>query len=343
MAGAMNEYYNLDDSRAYTGSLRNLTKGDRQLEKWFLAQPTFTLHRPARRKFPTRKYISSSLDHLWQCDLVDMQQFKQQNRGYSYILTAIDVFSRYAWGMPIKSKHSENIVNAFQDIFKMGRKPSQIQTDQGTEFENRIVQSFFKKHGVHHYSVKSQFKASLVERFHRTLRGRMFRYFTKMGTRQWFDVLQKLIDGYNNTPHRGIAKKKPSSLTKENQFDEWKRKAKELRPPTKKPKFEIGDYVRLQKAKKTFDRGYLPNYTMELFRISKVNLKYTPVTYSVIDDAGEEIEGSFYEPELQKVEPVYRIEKIIRSKKVKGKKYMLVKWLGDRYPKPEWIPADSLE
>ena len=100
--------------------------------------------------------------------------------------------------------------------------------------------------------------------------------------------------------------------------------------------------VRLQKAKKTFDRGYTPNWTEELFKVNNINQDYVPTTYSVEDDEGEEIEGRFYEAEMQKVEPIYRIERIIKSKMIKGRKHLLVKWMGDRFPQPEWIPQSDL-
>ena len=338
----VNTYYDLDNPLAYSGSLQNLTSGDRKLELWFRSQPTYTLHKATRRKFPTRKYRSSGLDQLWQADLVDMQQFKHQNKGYGYILTAIDVFSRYAWATPLKTKEATNVMEGFQRIFS-NRKPIKLQTDQGTEFENRLVQAYFKKRGVHHYTVKSVYKAALVERFHRTLRSRMFRYFTNKGTREWWNVLEKLVQGYNNTPHRGIDKKTPNSLSDSfNESIEWERQQKKLVVNVKTPKFNIGDFIRLQKAKKTFDRGYTPNWTEEIFKVHNINQDYVPTTYSVVDDEGEEIEGRFYEAEMQKVEPVYRIEKVIKSKMVKGKKHLLVKWLGDRYPHPEWILQSDL-
>ncbi len=335
------DYYNLSHPLAYSGSLSRLTKGDRELESWYRSQPTYTLHKATKRRFPTRKYISSGLDHLWQADLVDMQQFKQQNKGYSYILTAIDVFSRQTWAAPLKTKHASEVIKGFEKIFRT-RKPLKLQTDQGLEFENRQAQTFFKKRGIHHYTVKSVYKAALVERFHRTLRSRMFRYFTKKGTRQWWDVLDKLLTGYNNTPHRGIANQTPASITKETETVEWERQQKLLTKPVKPPKLMVGDTVRLQKAKKTFDRGYTPNWTEELFKINAVDTRYSPITYKVEDDDGEVIEGKFYAPELQKVEPVYRIESVLKSKTVKGVKYHQVKWVGDRYPHPEWIRADSI-
>ena len=152
--------------------------------------------------------------------------------------------------------------------------------------------------------------------------------------------MDKLLVGYNNTPHSGIANKTPISIRDD--ASEWARQHAQLLKPKRKPKLNIGDTVRLQKAKKTFDRGYTPNWTEELFKIHAIDKTWLPITYQVEDDDGEIIEGQFYYLELQKVEPIYRIEKILKSKIVKGKKYLLVKWLGDRYPHPEWILESNI-
>ena len=122
------------------------------------------------------------------------------------ILTVIDVFSRYAWARTLKTKTGEEMVEAFQNIFQEGKSPHLLQTDQGTEFENKKFQTFLRRWGVKHFSVKSPYKSGMVERFNRTLKTRMFRYFTHVGHYKWVNVLPDLVDSYNRSSHRSLPK-----------------------------------------------------------------------------------------------------------------------------------------
>jgi len=333
-------YYNLNNPLAYTGSMRNLVKESgsaaAETKQWLETQPTYTLHRPVKRRFPTKPYRTGGIDHQWQTDLVDMQSHKKNNNGYAYILTAIDVFSRYAFAEAIKSKR--DVKSAMEKIFKRsgGRKPLALQSDQGTEFENKDMRVFYKKNKIKKFSVKSPYKAAIVERFHRTLRGRMFRYFTKNATYKWIDVLQALVKGYNGTKHKSLDGSSPNSITKENEMEIWSARNNNNIKSSKPASFKIGDIVRLAKAKKTFDRGYTPNWTEELFRVHGVNRRQMPIMYVIEDWDGSVIEGKFYKEELQKVANVFRIEKVLKKK---GKK-LYVKWLG--YKKPSWIMEKDL-
>ena len=131
----------------------------KKVHQWLKSQPTYTLHRQARLHYPTRPYIVHDIDEQWQADLADMIRIKRYNGGHQYILTVIDIFSRYAWARPLKTKRGEEVAKAFKSIFDEGRIPKRIQTDQGKEFENRHVRSLFGQHGIELFSIKSQFKA----------------------------------------------------------------------------------------------------------------------------------------------------------------------------------------
>src|ERR1700722_10374979 len=103
-------------------------------------------------------------------DLADMQTKSRYNNGFKYILTVVDVFSRYGWAQPLKSKSPVHVKVAIQKIFNQGRKPRKVQTDQGLEFEARAMKEFWADNHIEQYSVKSQHKAALVERFNRTIK-----------------------------------------------------------------------------------------------------------------------------------------------------------------------------
>ena len=122
----------------------------------------------------------------------------------TFLLTVIGVFSKVAWCVPMKNKSAASLVAALDTTFSKGW-PQTLQTDQGLEFLNKSVQALLSKHGIHHFSThNAETKASVVERFNRTLKTRMWRYFTKHQTWRYIDVLPDLVRSYNNTHHRSI-------------------------------------------------------------------------------------------------------------------------------------------
>ena len=166
---------------------------------------SYTLHKPVRKRFPTTPTLVFGPNEQWQMDLVDMQKLSKWNKGYKYLLTVIDVFSKVAWAEPIKSKSTKEMLPALERVKKhYGTSPLRVQTDQGTEFLAKPVQAWFKKHGWLHFVTHSDPKASVIERWHRTLKQRMFRYFTAHNTLRWLDVLPHLIHNYNKSFHRSI-------------------------------------------------------------------------------------------------------------------------------------------
>ena len=336
-------YYDPRHASAYT-SIGNVYRAAKKLlpnlkrnevERWFQRQLTATLHKPVRLRFPTNKVIVMSIDDQWQCDLADMSSKAEYNDGYTFILTCIDCFSKYAWAIPIINKQADSIIKALKIILKSGRKPKRLQTDKGTEFLNRKVQTFLRHHNIQLFTTQSDKKASIVERFNRTMKGRTYKYFTAKNTYRYVDVLQLLVDGYNNSYHRSI-KMKPNSVRKRHQMIIRQRLYGKLKSPTKlrtqrkkSYKYIIGDLVRIIKQRLTFARGYLPNWSEEIFIVyNRKNFKEP--FYYLRDFAGEDIEGGFYEKELQQVQDSdeYRIEKVLRRKRVNGKQLHLVKWKG---------------
>jgi hypothetical protein len=321
-----------------------------KIRKWLRGQRVYTLHKPARKRYDTRVYKVGGIDFQWQADLCEMQNFATLNNGMRYILTVIDIFSRYAWAKPIAAKTGQNVIAAFKEIFEeSGRKPLKLQTDQGKEFTNASFQTFLKEQGnIKHFTVKSQFKAAIVERFNRTLKEKLWRYFVHKSSYRWLEVLPQLLVGYNAAKHRiiGIA---PKNVTTENEHELWL--AQEDRQPIKAtqvnpvaPWIKVGDYVRLSKVKRHFDKGYLPNYTEEIFKVSQVIKKHgKPTQYKVTDYHENELEGAFYAAEIQKVElpDTYMIEAVLATRKRKGATEYLVKWLGYGPEFNSWEKLDS--
>ena len=221
------------------------TKYERHLER----DLGYTLHKPRRRHFPTLPVMVFGIDEQWAADLIEVINIAKSNRGYRYLLTVIDVFSKYAWVEPVKSKTGQDVTTAFEKILKrsQGRQPQNLQTDNGKEFYNKHFQALMKRKNIHHFSTSGDTKASVVERFNRTLKERLYRYFTIKNTLTFLPVLQDLVLGYNRSYHSSI-KMAPNKVTASNQEEVWNNLyAKRLNAKRLKPKFKVNDRVRLNK------------------------------------------------------------------------------------------------
>lgn len=320
-----------------SGSTRNETIN------WLSGQDVYTLHKPIRHKFKRRRVLTLGINHLWQADLVDVSSLSGYNDNYKFLLTVIDTFSKFAYVVPLKNKSAQSVKNAFASIIENNNVwPLYLQSDMGTEFMNSAFQKYLKENGIKHYSVQSEMKACIVERFNRTLKNKMYRYFTYKKTYKYIDVLQKLVDSYNNSYHSSI-KNIPSEVTpsKEKEIFDNLYPPKLGKSPPIKFKFKVGDNVRISGKRRTFDRGYDQRWTNEIFVI-KTRHPTRPHTYELEDLAKESIKGKFYEMEIQKVKKsdVFQIEKILKTRKRRGKVEYLVRWLG--YPPKFDSYVDSL-
>ena len=166
------------------------------------------IHKLIIRKVKKRKVYSSFRDNIWWEDLADMQSLSKYNKGIKYWLCAIDLFSKYAWVIPVKDKKGTSIVNAFQKIITKGRKPNKIWVDQGSEFYNQSFKDFLKINNIEMYSTYNEGKSVVAERFIRTLKNKIFKHMTAISKNVYFDVLDDIVNKYNNTVHR-TTKMKP--------------------------------------------------------------------------------------------------------------------------------------
>jgi hypothetical protein len=232
---------------------------------------------------------------------------------------------------------------AIQYLFK-NEYPRNVQTDLGKEFYNKDVKKIFDKYSINHYSVYSIYKAAVVERFNRTLRGRLTKYFTKQGNKKWIDVLPKIIFAYNHSEHSSLKKElRPVYISSSNEMQIWFNRNKIN--VNKKPKYKVGDVVRLSKLKLTpLIKNFDQNWSDEVFEIIKIDMKDLPIMYHIKDNNDNKVEGKFYEEELQVLPEkpkIFRIQEIIKSKgKGKNKQY-LVKWHG--YKETSWIKAIDIQ
>lgn len=328
-------------------------KNKKIIQKALQTLDAYTLHKPARRIFTRNRVVVGSIDQQWQIDLMDMQKLAKENKGYKYILTVIDVFSKYAWAIPTKSKSGNDVTKAFQDILENSkRKPQYVQSDKGKEFLNTTFQKFLKNEGIGFFtSENDEIKAGIVERLNRTVKEKLWRYFTHTGRYGYIDaVLQKLIHSYNNTQHTSL-NMTPAQVGSENQeavfynlYEPSKKQIKSICSKTQSRKtVERGDRVRIVKTRGAFAKGYEPNWTSEVFTIVKNKGKRG---YIIVDDSGEEIKGVFYPEEVQKVlKPLtdtYQIEKVLRYRGKGKAKEAFVHWKGYSHKFDQWIPFKDI-
>lgn len=342
-------YYESSHPAGYAGA-RGLTQavqgetGKREVEEWLASQDTYTLHRSIRRKFRRARYNVQNIDDVWEADLVDLRSIKQYNNGNTYLLVVIDVLSKFAWVEPLRDKTASTVAGAFDKILSSARRyPIYLQTDKGKEFVGIAFQRLLEARGVRYRATRNpDIKAAVAERFNRTLKERMWRYFTHTSTRRYIDVLRQLVRAYNDTVHSTI-RMALSTVTLENAAVARYNMENSRRVVGRgdgKPRFKIGELVRISKAKGAFRKGYEANWTAEVFKVRKILLR-SPVVYVLEDMAGEEIDGIFYEPEVQRVikDNVFVIDKIIRTRGKGDSKQLLVSWQG--YPEKfnSWIDA----
>ena len=242
----------------------------------------YTLHRPVRRRFKTSPVLVFHKDDQWQADLVEMQPLKKWNGGNRYLTYYPSTCGPY----PSRTRQG-------------GRKPLRLQNDAGKEFYNAPFRRMLEKEGIHNFSTHSDTKASVVERFNRTLKQRMYRSFTARNTRVYLSVLTQLLDGYNRSFHRSIGLA-PHDVIDKYEGSVWTKLYGKRFKPRPRPKLKVGDWVRLSEKHRLFKEGYLPGWTEEVFVVQRV-APGRVATYKLKKWDGTPLEGGFYEEDVQKV------------------------------------------
>lgn len=300
------------------------------------------LHKPARRNFPRRSTVIKGINDLYQADLVEMRPYSRINKGLNYILTVINCFTKVAHAVPLRNKSAQDVVKAMEMVLrKIGDKMKLLQTDDGKEYYNQRFSELMSKWNVKHYSTKSEKKASIIERFNRTLKSAMYKRFSQRGSYVWHDILTDLIREYNGRVHRTIGMK-PKDVNKSNERIVLKRIKQNTKPRSEQippKKFYVGDKVRISKYKRLFTKGYLPNWTNEVFTVAEVQ-PTIPETYLLKDHKEQLLQGGFYGHEMLKsnIGNIFLVEKVLKRK---GDR-VLVRWVGFDRSEDSWIPKKDL-
>lgn len=304
-------YYSPSKSPAFSNCktlhtyIKNHTKQDvskQLIQKWLSKQPTYTLHKERITKFQRCSYNICNIDDLWEIDLIDVQSISRKNRGFKYILAVIDCFSKYAWCLPIKRKTPKEIIDAFNTLFSSTtRRPLVIQSDKGREFNNAAVKKYLTQHEISYNTTRDPVtKAAICERFIRTIKAIIYKYFTYTKDTKYVDVLDLLLSVYNNRRHSAIGMS-PVEVSETNVLKVWLYMQKRKKKSPRRRTYTVGDTVRVSNPKTVFEKGYKPKWSTEFFTIDKCIWKL-PVVYRLRDSDGSLIKGNFYEQELQLVD-----------------------------------------
>lgn len=334
-------YYDPSQPASFSGAPKLLHKTRKTIPKnktiaWLENQDAYTLHKPVRRRYQRRFYKPYNIDDLWEADIVDLRSIKNYNDGYAYLLTVIDVLSKYTWVEKLYNKSSTSVASALSRILSRSnrRQPVVLQSDRGKEFIGTATQSFLKQSKIGFRVARNpDVKAAIVERFNRTLKERIWRYFTHTGCKRYIDVLQNIVDAYNRSYHSAI-KMAPCAVTLNNASAARTNLEQRYRSKYERiPKYSVGDLVRISSNKAAFAKGYESGWSKELFLIIRVSTHSQPPIYFLRDLRGEDIDGIFYEQELTRVhydlaKTNLRVEKIIESKGRGRSRRHLVTWFG---------------
>ena len=264
-----------------------------------LAEEVFSLQ---ITKFKRQRIIPLYKDETWSADLIDKSSLSENKNNYKFILTVIDIFTKYAWAIPLKNKSGLSITNGFKIVLSEHpqggsepRKPEKLWVDRGSEFYNKTFKSLLKEYETKLYSTYSDLKVVFIERFSRTLLHIINKPMFLNGDGNWINILNDAVVTYINNIHSAInmtpvdASNNPDKVKYTFSFKNIKHKLK------------VGDYVRNVDKRKIFSKGYTSNWNRELFKVNEV-LKTQPPTYKIEDINGEIIEGKYYEQELLKSE-----------------------------------------
>lgn len=343
-------YFNPDSPCAFSGAAalqheaRKFGISGKDVSKFLEKQATYTLHKSVRRRFPRNRTVAVGIDTDWQADLSDMQRLSRFNEGFNYLLVCVDVLSKYAWVLPMKTKTASETAKTFEHILKGGRKPWRLYTDKGKEFIGSPFQRMLAKHDIQFIQSESpDVKASIAENFMRIIKTRLWRYFTEHHTKKYISVLPKIVEGLNKRQHRSI-KRRPIDVNISNENEVWQTLYGKKNVPVKF-RFKTGDKVRMMLKKDTFKQGYLKTFSNEIFTITQ-RIERNPPVYKLVDWGGEPITGIHYESELVKVhegdDPVYDIDNILKKRTRNNIKEVYVSWKG--YPSKfnSWVPESDV-
>ena len=306
----------------------------------------YTSHKSPRRGTRNPVFLYAPR-HRMEVDLLDISQHKGSNEGVTFLVMLIDCWTRFLWVRPIKRKTADQVLAAVHSIFKAaGKHPKYLGGDRGLEFTNRKMTEYCRLHNINYMPVSNYSHAPFVERVNRTFQKILFTWATENETYAYLPFLQDICATYNNRRHRILKMSASKAEIPKNHLqvrENLHPRYQSFIAKKRKPKFVVGDTVRMAFAKSTFARSYHRQFVEEVFRIAKVNTRLPIPTFTLTEWDGEPVIGNFYAFELTLVKRTnFRVEKVLKTRIVQGKKGRLIKeylvrWRGWSPKYDEWI------
>jgi hypothetical protein len=348
-------FYDLNEPTAFSGNqqhlvrelrkrLPNLKNADAVVRDWLASRDEFTQFRRTFHNYKTPQIrVPPTAGYQLQLDLLDMHAYV--DRGYRYILVAIDCLSRYAWLQPLKTKTSKEVAFAFES---MAPECKLVQTDAGKEFIGRPFQHLLEQRGIRFFTTPSNTKASMAERLIRSIKERFMRYFRAKRSTRWFHVVNEFQRSYNNSPHRSLNNLTPAKVHTNPALQglvwEWIYRPRK----TVAVKFKVGNKVRISRLKVVFEKGFTDRWSLKIYTIHSILTQHNPPMYRLVDETGELVKGAFNQAELQLVkekgqEPV-QIEMVIDVDKSNARDWRyFVKWENHPSYMNQWLRESELD
>jgi len=322
-----------------------------KLKQWLMKQETYQIHTSPPKNYPTESIVVESIGEMVDADILHLPLDKPKfNQNYKFLLACIDLFSRKVYFKLLRHKSATTTTGAFQELLDEGMPCKTLRTDAGGEFTGKKFQEMLREKGIAHITAYGHVKANYIERWNRTFQDKLYRWMYENNTLVFVNVIPELVRSYNNTVHSTTGFK-PSEVTEKNSMELYEKvyipilnKRAKTRP---KWSFRIGQLVRLSLFKDKFKKGYAQKYSEEVFKVS-ARIPSHPPRYRIEDLKNEKVSGSFYTQELKAVNAKetsqinWKVERIVNNRKIKGRKYSLIKWFG--YPEKfnTLIPTSDL-
>lgn len=349
-------YYDTDGPAGYSGAkkLHAVVKSEGKhsislylINKWLSTQEAYARQRDIRRRFRRSRIIVLGIDDQWSTDLIDMNRYKKFNDGIQFILIVVDTFSKYMWLRPLKDKKGKTVAAAFEHVLNEGRTPNRLRSDRGGEFKAREFQGLMKDKNIKHFFSNNEVKAAISERAIKTLKTKMTRFMDHNRTDRYLDDLQNFAISYNKTIH-GSTGYPPADVNRNNETEVWKRLYWPKKIGAKRAyKFKSGDHVRITHLRHAFTRQYDQTWSGEIFKIKSRQRKSGIPLYYLLDLQEDDVEGTFYESELQKVtvdpDQFWKIDEILKRRTKNRRQEAYVSFL--YFPKKfnRWIPLADIK
>jgi hypothetical protein len=317
----------------------------KEIAKLLASVESYTLRREYKdlKRNPSYSHFKR---YQFQADLIDIQKLARWNDGVRYIFAVIDTFTRKAWIRPCIDKSADTILSAFKSIIdEAGESPKTFVSDRGCELRNRKFISFCKAMNINFFHNFTSVHAAYIERFNRTIQGIIYKFMSQFETNRYVDNLQNFVSSYNNREHRMIG------MSPEEAEDEKNHEKIALRMSlyhssikTEKPKYKINQMVRIALQKGVFHRGYNEQSNFQVFNIYGIKQTLSKPLYLLETiDKKEKLTGGFYAHELTPVNSnIFKVEKVIKQRKIKGQIQYFVKWKGYDNSHNSWIDSSDI-